>query len=186
MPGTCAVPPNAMAPPCLAASSCIGPRIDESAPWRKRLNRFWRRRSRMAPPLPATYSCSKNQFTDVRGCFVNCRTPWRRPALPHPPAETLIHECTVVFVQLRRERNADCSRLPLLAASSCIPPGKANGGKSFHLNRSWRRKLLHAWIMLGIVTRLRGDFGGRESDLVFGEGGHGGGARAAVGQHPGR
>ena len=49
------------------------------------------------------------------------------------------------------------------------------------LNHIWRRKLQHAWIMPGMVTRLRGDFGGRESDLVFGEGGRGGGGRAAVG-----
>jgi hypothetical protein len=48
-------------------------------------------------------------------------------------------------------------------------------------NRSWRQQSLHSWIMLGIVTRLRDDFGGKESGLVFGESGHGGGGRAAVG-----
>ena len=48
-------------------------------------------------------------------------------------------------------------------------------------NRCWRWKLLHAWIMPGIVTQLCGDFGRRESDLVFGESGHGGRGRAAVG-----
>ena len=50
-----------------------------------------------------------------------------------------------------------------------------------NLNRIWRRKFMHAWIMLGIVMRLCGDFGGRESGLVFGESGHGGGGRAALG-----
>jgi len=35
--------------------------------------------------------------------------------------------------------------------------------------------------MPGIVTRLFGDFGGRESGLVLGESGHGGGGGAAVG-----
>ena len=40
---------------------------------------------------------------------------------------------------------------------------------------------MHAWIIPGIVTRLRDDFWGREIGLVFGESGHGGGGRAAVG-----